>query len=52
MFIHTLRRLFAALTARGLDNLRERDLADIGLPRTYALPSGGHAPFDVSNDRT
>ena len=52
MFIDTLRRLFAALTAPSLDSLRDRDFADIGLPRTYVLPSGGHAPFDVSNDRS
>ena len=52
MFIDTLRRLFVALTAPSLDTLRDRDLVDIGLPRA-AVPDGvGHAPFDVSNDRS
>lgn len=52
MLIHSLRTLLAALMSRGFDQFRDRDFADIGLPRRTALHGAGHAPVDVPNDRS
>lgn len=39
-------------TSAALSQLRERDLADIGLSRTLLRDMPQHAPVEVPNDRT
>ena len=46
------RTLFRAPLSSQLTQLRDRDLVDLGLPRSMRALSAGHAPFDVPNDRT
>ena len=51
-FASLFRTLFRAPLSSQLTRLRDRDLADLGLPRSWNAAPAGHAPFDVPNDRT